>query len=71
MALVRGTSSLFPCPVCLVPRKELMAIWKKYKERTGEDMTAILQEARAAPNKAQAEKILKRVSLRPVEVCTF
>ena len=69
MSLIRGANGLFPCPICLVPKDQLMMIWRKFEKRTGAKALQLLAEARAAPTLSNAEAILKSWSLRDVDVC--
>lgn len=68
MALTRGTTSHYPCPICLVPKAELSKPEVPHELRTQETMQAVLNEALAAPTKADGEKILKAFGLRKVKV---
>ena len=67
MALVRGTKSLFPCPVCLVPA-EGMSSGTSGTPRTTENMKKVYHEA-SGMEPAPREELLKSYSLRYVEVC--
>lgn len=68
MALIRGTNSICPCPVCLVDKKNLMELPNQYPLRTKETMKAAVDEAERAPRAAIREKILKELGLRGVVV---
>ena len=71
MSLIRGANGLFPCPICLVPKDQLMMIWKEFEKRTGAKALQLLAESRAASTLKNAEQILKNWSLRPVDVCVI
>jgi hypothetical protein len=67
MALIRGFGSDCPCPVCLVPKKQLTDHSTTYPMRTVEDAQAGLQLW--SRDRAAGEAELKKQSLRPVKVC--
>jgi hypothetical protein len=68
MALIRGINSLFPCPVCLVPGDKLSDLSLTFPLRTREEMKAVYEEAKKAPNAAEKEAILKESGLRDIKV---
>ncbi|KIM45701.1 hypothetical protein M413DRAFT_430427 [Hebeloma cylindrosporum] len=67
MALIRGLNSHFPCPVCLVPDKELSDLSKTFKLRTTQDMKAVYEKANEAVTAGDKEVILKEYGLRDVK----
>jgi hypothetical protein len=67
MALVRGTGSDFPCPICLVPNTQ-MYDGSTHPLRTSDNMQKIYNEPAAIQSKTQQEKLLKKYSLRNVKV---
>lgn len=68
MSLTRGSTSLFPYVVCLVPAEELRKIWKEYEKRTAARAKQILDEARSQRRVQDHDEILKSWGLRGVEV---
>lgn len=68
MALIRGTNSHCPCPVCLVPSNKLYDLTSTYPNRTPEDVNACVQLWKK--DRRAGEEALKEQSLRPVEVGT-
>jgi hypothetical protein len=68
MALVRGTNSNFPCPVCLVPR-EGMCKGVVHDPRTTETMSQVYHEAEEMSSAEAKEVLLKGYGLRGIEVC--
>ena len=67
MALIRGTNSKFPCPICLVPLEELSNLSSDFSLRTKENMRKLFQEAQEL-NAAESESLLKSQGIRDVEV---
>ena len=67
MALVRGTRSKFPCPVCLVPA-EGMCTGTLGTLRTTESMKQVYHEAEEMET-TEREDLLKSYGLRYVVVC--
>ena len=68
MALIRGTNSHYPCPVCLVPAEDLSNLSKVYPLRTTEKMKEVYETAQRAETMAEKEALLKDYGLRNVEV---
>ena len=66
MALIRGTKSKFPCPICLVPDTQ-MSDGSTHPLRTSEDMQKVYEEADAMPS-GECEEHLKMHGLRYVKV---
>ncbi|KIO21903.1 hypothetical protein M407DRAFT_79834, partial [Tulasnella calospora MUT 4182] len=67
MTLIHGINSLFPCPVCLVPRNALADITTCCPSRTVQQSWAVYKEGmeyRELGENAKAEEILKLYSLR-------
>jgi hypothetical protein len=67
MSLIRGHSSKCPCPVCLVPLDELHDLSKLFLLRSQTEALEAL--ATWAENRARGEEILKKLGLRPVDMC--
>lgn len=67
VALIRGGTSLFPCPACLVEKEEIPKLSKFWKPRTSEDMRRIWEEAQDM-NSTDKENLLKGFGLRDVAV---
>ena len=67
MALIRGTNSHFPCPVCLVPSTQ-MNDGSIHPPRTSESMKEVYDKAAENPSKTEQEELLKKYGLRNVEV---
>ena len=67
MALTRGASSNFPCPVCLVPKEE-MHKGKVYPLRTTKTMKEVYHKAMGMALADMKEELLKSVGLRGIEV---
>jgi len=68
MALIRGTKSLWPCPVCLVPKDKLSDTMNSHPRRTSSQSQAILAAAREKGSAEEKEGVLKQYGLRDVEV---
>ena len=67
MALVRGATSNFPCPVCLVPSAELHA-GVAHTLRTSENMRQVYNVACEFSTVDERESHLRGYGLRHVEV---
>lgn len=70
MALIRGSTGNYPCPICLVPHNELSDLTKTYRLRTTVEMAEIHTESQKM-NATDREKYLKDVGLRDIEVSAF
>ena len=68
MALTRGSNSNFPCPVCLVPKRE-MHKGTVYTLRTTETMEKVCSQADMMDTVEEKEKLLKSYGLREIKVC--
>ncbi|KAM6495342.1 hypothetical protein JOM56_009965 [Amanita muscaria] len=66
MALIRGTNSKYPCPVCLVPKPQMSDLTIKHPLRHGAESQRLYDEATVATTKAMQNEILKAQSLRLV-----
>ncbi|KAG1861785.1 hypothetical protein DFJ58DRAFT_744178 [Suillus subalutaceus] len=64
MSLTRGIMSLWPCPVCLVPRDDLWDTSKSYRRQTSKDLQAVINAARAKETFEEREELLKEQALR-------
>lgn len=69
MALIRGTQSLCPCPICLVPNNKQSDLSDAFPLRTAKDSRAIISRAREMSVNADKEDLLKTYGLRNVDVC--
>ena len=67
MALIRGTNSKFPCPVCLVPDTQ-MSDGSTHPLRTSESMQKVYDEAMAMASAKDQDNHLKNYGLRKVKV---
>ncbi|KAF4599037.1 hypothetical protein EYR40_006126 [Pleurotus pulmonarius] len=67
MTGTRGVRSLFPCPVCLVPKDMQMEHTTTYPLRTTESMKTVYTSAIAQLTKKDQEEILKGFGLREFE----
>lgn len=67
MALIRGLRGLRPCPVCLIPAKELSNLFAVHPKRTRIDTETILAQARER-NAEGKEDLLKHNGMRDVDV---
>jgi hypothetical protein len=71
MALIRGTQSLFPCPICLVPNDKQSDLSGTHMLRTAEQTIAHLNVANELPRAADRNTYLQGYGLRDVEVRLF
>ena len=67
VAATRGTTSLFPCPICLIPRDKLLDLFEDYPIQTALSAEALVKQARAMSQKA-GNALLKTQGLRDVDV---
>jgi hypothetical protein len=67
----RGPSALHPCSRCLVHKDELTKPTKAFPFRTTQTMIDVVQAARTARSKKQAEEILRDNGLHIVDVSDF
>jgi hypothetical protein len=68
MALIRGTKSKRPCPICLVDANELVNITMTSPLRTALDTQRLLQDARGVQRVLEREKLLSEHGIRDVDV---
>ena len=68
MALIWGSKGLCPCPICLVPHKELADLSKTDPRRTSDQSESIFEQAKGLKFFVDKEKLFKPLSLRPVKV---
>lgn len=68
MSLTRGIMSLWPCPICLVPRDALFDTSKTFTRRTASESRAAVMAARTKDTLEEKEAILKVQGLRNVDV---
>ncbi|KAJ7822940.1 hypothetical protein B0H13DRAFT_2241567 [Mycena leptocephala] len=64
MALIRGLTSMYPCPICFVPWQEQSDLSTEHPHRIAEDSKRLIQEARAMRTAAEREELLKDHGLR-------
>ncbi|KAJ7922455.1 hypothetical protein B0H13DRAFT_2230481 [Mycena leptocephala] len=67
MALIRGLTSMYPCPICFVPWQEQSDLSIEHPQRVAEDSERLIQEARVLRTAAEREELLKDNGLRDVE----
>ncbi|KAJ7877138.1 hypothetical protein B0H13DRAFT_2235919 [Mycena leptocephala] len=67
MALIRGLTSMYPCPICYVPWQEQSDLSMEHPQRVGQDSERLIQEARAMRTAAEREEFLKDHGLRDVD----
>ncbi|KAG2148370.1 hypothetical protein BD769DRAFT_1624790 [Suillus cothurnatus] len=67
MSLTRGIMSLWPCPICLVPRDDLWDTSKSYHWRTSKELQAVINAAHAKETFEEREELLKEQVLRLIE----
>ncbi|KAN0137278.1 hypothetical protein V8E53_004723 [Lactarius tabidus] len=67
MALTWGTTSKFPCPVCLVKHEELSNITKIWPHRTSAHSYEIVLQARGLPCPKDSEALLAEYSLCDID----
>ncbi|KAH9961701.1 hypothetical protein BGW80DRAFT_1181151, partial [Lactifluus volemus] len=69
MSLIRGTTSKFPCPVCLVKSDELSNITgtKIWPHRTATQSQELVHQARSLKTAAQRDTFLSEHGLRSVD----
>jgi hypothetical protein len=68
MALIHEIGSLYPCPICLVPKGMLMDLDRMHTLHTTASMQQVVNDARQAPTKAEGEAILKQHGLQGIMV---
>lgn len=71
MALIWGSKGLCPCPICLVPHKELADLSKTHPRRTSDQSEGIFEQAKGLKFFVDKEKLFKPLSLRPVKVSVW
>ncbi|KAG2159901.1 uncharacterized protein EDB93DRAFT_1237159 [Suillus bovinus] len=67
VSLTRGIMSLWPCPICLVPRNDLWDTSKSYRWRTSKESQAVINAARAKETFEEREELLKEQALCLIE----
>jgi hypothetical protein len=67
MTLIRGVQSKHPCPICLVPKEDQGNLFERYPVRSSEESMALVRQCKLM-SKGDAEDLLSKQSLRPVEV---
>ena len=68
MALIRGTTSLYPCPRCLIPQADQGDPSKVAPLRTAQGTKDVINVARSQRLLGEKEEILKAAGLRDVDV---
>ncbi|KAG1903490.1 uncharacterized protein F5891DRAFT_946968 [Suillus fuscotomentosus] len=66
MSLTRGVMSLWPCPICLIPRDELWDTSKQYTHRIADTSWDIVLAAQEMDTHEEQEELLKQHGLRNV-----
>ncbi|EIW81648.1 hypothetical protein CONPUDRAFT_165732 [Coniophora puteana RWD-64-598 SS2] len=68
MALTRGVSSKYPCPICIIPREELSNVANRpvYPLRTRDGVIATLHKARNE-SRTEGEETLMAEGLRDID----
>jgi hypothetical protein len=68
MALIRGTTSKRPCPICFVGGDELSDITKTWTLRTAIHTQDVLRQAHTIQSITEREKLLSEHGIRDVDV---
>jgi len=68
MALIHGTTSKWPCPICFVGADELSDITKTWTLRTAVNTQEILWQAHGIQGITECEKLLSEHGIRDVDV---
>jgi hypothetical protein len=68
MALIHGTTSKRPCPICFVSADELSDITKTWLLRTAVNTQDILQQAHNIQSVTERKKLLTEHGIRDVGV---
>lgn len=68
MALIRGTTSLHPCPRCLIPQANQGDLSNVARFRTMQDTKDVISRARSQHLLGEKEEILKGAGLRNINV---
>jgi hypothetical protein len=71
MALIRGTTSKRPCPICFVGAEELSDITGTWTLRTAAHTQEILQQVRGIQGVKGREKLLVEHGIRDVDVSSL
>ncbi|KAF8256486.1 hypothetical protein EI94DRAFT_1645643, partial [Lactarius quietus] len=66
MALIRGTTSKFPCPKCLVQQEDLANLVETWPLRTTAHSHELVHQARELSSAQEREKLLSEYGLRNV-----
>jgi hypothetical protein len=68
MALTRGSSSNFPCPICIVHRDQLADHTTTWPLRTATQVQKLVQKARGLTSPQDRETLLSTQGLRDIDV---
>jgi len=68
MALIRGTTSKRPCPICFVGVDELSDITKTWMLRTAVNTQGILRQAHSIQGITERKKLLSEHGICDVDV---
>lgn len=68
MSLTRGVGSLFPCPRCLVAKKDMWDPSIHSEPRTSESMQMVIEKANQEDTVGGKEDVLKEKGLRDIQV---
>lgn len=71
MSLTRGSTSTYPCPVCLAKNTELTDLTKTWPLRMAAHTQQLIQQARELTRVQDREALLSKYGLRDVEVGVF
>lgn len=74
MSLIRGIGGKAPCPVCIVKKEQQHELYAQrlYPLRDWKAEEKLVQQVKSLParkQKAESDRLLKEIGLRPVEVC--
>ena len=71
MALIHGTTSKRPCPICFVGAEELSDITRTWMLRTAVNTQEILRRAHGIQGVTEREKLLTEHGIRDVDVSSL
>lgn len=68
LATIFGANSEYPCPMCLIPKREMYALGGIWPARTIRSVDELMSRASGSTTKKQRRHILKEQSMRDIEV---
>ena len=68
MALIRGVTSLYPCPRCLIPQADQGDPSTVAPSRTAEGTKNMIDKARSQRLLGEKEEVLRGAGLRDIDV---